>query len=339
MIQLSGKVIWDTVGSLVLKGNPLGDPRTRELAVYLPPSYPEELDRRYPVVFYLPGFAGTPRGTTPSHPWKESLVERLDRMIVSRRAAECVLVVPDCFTKYGGSQYRNSEATGRYEDHIISELIGYIDGKYRTLSGPGQRAIMGKSSGGYGALWLGMRHPDIFGHLVCHSGDMSFEACYGVDFPKCVNALGKFGGSFRKFLKEFSSARDKNSFPHELVNIAGMASSYSPNKKSPMGFDIPFDETTGEILPRVWKRWQACDPVHLAKKHAGNLKKLKTLYFDCGRKDEFYLHLGARRLSRELKRLGVSHVYEEHELGHFDMGVRYDQSFERLGKAFRKAHG
>ncbi len=69
------------------------------------------------------------------------------------------------------------------------------------------------------------------------------------------------------------------------------------------------------------------------------VKKLKTLYFDCGTKDEFYLHLGARKFSRTLHKLGVRHVHEEHHLGHFNMNERYDLSLVRLGRAMRKARG
>ncbi|MFH1725657.1 MAG: alpha/beta hydrolase-fold protein [Elusimicrobiota bacterium] len=336
-MKINGTLLNETLGSVVLKGNPLGDPRLREVPVYVPPSYFKDRVRRYPVVYFLTGFIGTPKGVVDTHPWKESLVERLDRLIAAGEARESILVIPDCFTRYGGSQYINSEGAGRYEDHIVSELVPYIDDKYRTPGAAEGRAVMGKSSGGYGALVLGMRHPDVFGHVVCHSGDMFFEMSYASDFPKCVNALAQYGGSFARFVREFGRTREKIRLPHSLVGMAGMSCCYSPNPKSPMGFDIPFDESTGETVPKVFKRWQAHDPVRLAARHAGGLKRLRTLFFDCGTRDEYYLHLGARKLSRELKRLGVRHVYEEHPFGHSDMNERYDEGFKRLSEGFRKA--
>lgn len=332
---MEGRVVWETVGSVVLKGNPLGDPRLREFPVYLPPSYKTETEKRYPVVFFLPGFTGTPRGMFHTHPWKEDFFSRLDRLIAGGKVSELVLVVPDCFTRYGGSQYRNSAGTGRYEDHIVEELVPYIDAKYRTLAGQRTRALMGKSSGGYGALWIGMRHPDVFGHVICHSGDMFFDVTHAREIPKCVSALSAYGGSFAGFLKEFSGARDKVAFPHELAFVAACAAAYSPNPKSPTGFDLPFDEHTGESVPKVWKRWLECDPVRLASKHVKGLKKLKTLYFDCGSKDEYFLHLGARKLARELKRLGVRHVHEEHPGAHGGTEERYELALARLSRAFK----
>lgn len=334
---MKGKVLVETLGSVVLKGNPLGDPRLREVPVYLPPSYMKDVKVRYPVVFFLPGFTGTSLGAVQTHPWKEGVVERLDRLIAARKVRECVMVVPDGFTRYGGSQYIDSEGTGRYEEHIVSELVPYIDSKYRTRGGPAGRAVMGKSSGGYGALGLAMRHPDVFGHAVCHSGDMAFDLCYAAEFPKCVNALAAYGGRFLKFWKAFIASREKLRLPHELVMMAACCSCYSPNPKSPMGFDLPFDEHTGEPVPRVWERWLALDPLRLASKHARGLRKLRTLYFDCGAKDEYDLHLCARRFSRELKRLRVPHVCEEHGLGHFDMDGRYDIGLKRLSDGFGRA--
>ena len=112
--------------------------------------------------------------------------------------------------------------------------------------------------------------------------------------------------------------------------MLAMAACYSPNPKSPLGFDLPFDERTGEIIPKVWARWKEKDPVEAAQRHRAALKGLKTLFFDCGVRDEFYLHLGARKLSQVLRSLGVRHSYEEHEFGHFDMSSRYDRSLRLL---------
>lgn len=325
-----GKLQIETVSSLVLKDNPLGDPRRREVPVYLPPSYGAKRGRRYPVLYYLHGFTGTARGVVNYNPWRENLVERFDRLIAERKSPEAILVIPDGFTAYGGSQYLNSSATGRYEDHIVSEIVGFIEDKFAAVRAPGGRALFGKSSGGFGALTLGARHPDVFGHVASHSGDMGFDACYTLDFPKCVNALGAYGGSPARFLAAFRKSRNKDSFDHAAVDMIAMASCYSPNPKSPWGFDLPFDPRTAEIVPAVWRRWLAFDPVRAFPPRAAALRRLKTLWFDAGTRDEFFLHLGARRLSAALKAARIPHVYEEHGFGHMDMSDRYDASLPLL---------
>jgi hypothetical protein len=326
---MKGKVQLETVGSAALKGNPLGDPHVREVPVYLPPSYGRVRGRRYPFILYLPGFTGTGKGALSYHPWKENLAQRLDRLIGEGKARECVLALADGFTAFGGSQYLNSSATGNYEDHML-ELAGYFTDKFGLVDDPSGRAVMGKSSGGFGALTLGMRHPDVFGHVACHSGDMFFDLCYGRDGAKLVRALDNFGGDPKRLVREFLLSRRKDSFDHDAVNALAMASCYSPNKRSSLGFDLPVDVRTAERRPEVWKRWLAVDPVVCAPRYGKNLKKLKTLFFDAGRRDEYFLQLGARKLADVLKKASVNFIHEEHEFGHMDMNDRYDRSLSLL---------
>jgi len=327
-----GKLQIETISSIVLKDNPLGDPRRREVPVYLPPSYGAKRGRRYPVLYYLVGFTGTGRGVVNYNPWKENLIERFDRLIAEGKAREAILVIPDCFTAYGGSQYLNSSATGRYEDHVVVELVSFIEDKFAAMRGPDGRALFGQSSGGYGALMLGMKHPDVFGHVYSHSGDSAFEASFPAELLKLCVALEKRGGSLPRFVADFRAARTKAGFDHAAIMSIAMAACFSPNPKSPLGFDLPIDLRTGALIPSVWKRWEALDPVNACVRYASGLARLKTLWLDAGVRDEFYLHLGARRLSDALKRLKIKHTYQEHEFGHMDMHPRYDVSLALLSK-------
>lgn len=333
---MKGRVQLESISSLVLKDNPLGDPRRREIPVYLPPSYGTARGRRYPTLYYLPGFTGTARGALNVNAWKENLAERFDRLIAEGKSREAILVIADGFTAYGGSQYLNSTATGRYEDFVADEIVGFIDDKHATVRAPEGRAIFGKSSGGFGALTLAMRRPGVFGHCVSHSGDMGFEAGYQTDIYKFVTALGRFDGSPKRFVAEFLKSPTKDGFSHEAINVIAMSACYSPNAKSELGFDFPFDVRTGELVPEIWKRWRALDPIHASARHAAALRGLKTLWFDAGTRDEFHLHLGARRLSDALKKLKIRHTYEEHGFGHFDMSSRLDVSLPLLASRAKR---
>jgi enterochelin esterase family protein len=322
---MKGRVQIETVGSVLLKDNALGDPRTRQVPVYLPPSYGSRPGARYPVIYYLAGFTGNGRTQINHNPWRENLPERLDRLIAAGKAKECVMVFPDCFTALGGSQYLDSPATGKYASHVVDELVPFIEDKLAVRRDAAGRAVMGKSSGGYGALMLAMLRPGVFGHAASHSGDMLFEHCYLPDFPKFVTLLGKHGNSAEKLKKEFLASSKKESYDHVVPNTLAMAACYSNG-------ELPFDERTAELKPAVWRRWKALDPVALAPKRKAALKALKTLWLDCGTRDEFHLHLGARKLSQVLKKLGIKHTYEEHGLGHFDMAERYDVSLTLLSR-------
>jgi enterochelin esterase family protein len=327
-----GRVVLERFESAVLAGNPAGDPATRTVPVYLPPSYEREPARRFPVIFVLAGFSARGRMLLNDSPWSPPLDERMDALVAGG-AGEAILVMPDCLTRFGGSQYLDSSATGRYRTHVAEELVARVDARYRTLPERAHRGVAGKSSGGYGALTLGMQRPDVFGAVACHSGDMGFDYCYRGDVPKFCARVQQAGGLVA-WLEAFESQRQKN--PDDLValNILGMAAAYSPNPAAPtLGIDLPCDLETGAFRDDVWRRWLAHDPLSLLESHAEALRSLRFLHLDCGTRDEFHLQHGARRFSCRLRELGIAHDYEEFDDGHRNVSYRYDVSLPRLARA------
>ncbi|OFX32314.1 MAG: esterase [Armatimonadetes bacterium RBG_16_67_12] len=332
-----GRVVIEQVESRALQGNPLGDPHARQIPVYLPPGY-DHSAARYPVIYWLHGFTGFGLSAISASPWVPSLPQCMDRVIAAG-APPAILVMADGFTKFGGSQYLNSEATGRYEDFVVDEIVAHIDRRYRTLASPAHRGITGKSSGGYGALVLAMRHPDVFGAVASHSGDMLFEACYMPDFWKFCNITARHGG-LEAFLRQFLEAPKKSNDAVTAVNIAAMAMAYSPNPaRPPFHFDLPFDPHTGEIDEATWSRWLTWDPVRMAPRHADALRRLKLIYVECGSRDQYNLHLGARLLHRRLDALGIRHEHVEFDDDHSSINYRYVESLRRLCEALAGPDG
>ena len=121
--------------------------------------------------------------------------------------------------------------------HLVSELVPEIDRRYRTIARREGRAVVGKSSGGFGALILAMDHPETFSACASHSGDCYFEHCYGQDFPKFVREIQKRGG-LGKFMLDFPKLEVKDKDELFLVNIIAMAQAYSPNDRKPP-LDLP----------------------------------------------------------------------------------------------------
>lgn len=326
-------VVVHEIVSRVLRDNALGDPAERRVPVYLPPGY-DDGSARYPVVYFLAGFSGGGVYLLGESLWGETLPQRVDRLVRGGAVRPLIVVMVDCLTRLGGSQYINSAATGRYEDHLVGELVPSIDATFRSVAERDGRALMGKSSGGYGATVLAMHHPDRFACAVDHSGDKYFDLCYRTDIPAAVAALAGYGHSAARFLASFpqpASERGRHWFA--LVNMLAMASCYSPNASSPTGFDLPFDEYSGELRSDVWARWLAHDPVELVAARADALRRLRLYYLDCGRWDEHHLQLGNRIYARRLAALGVPHVYEEFDGGHMNVAHRYDLSLTRLSAA------
>jgi S-formylglutathione hydrolase FrmB len=326
------QVIIEQFTSRVLADNPLGDPATRSLPIILPPDY-DTSEKRYPVIYGLTGFTGSGLSMLNFAAWQPNLPQRIDRLMADGKLPPAIYVLPDCFTRYGGSQYRNSTAIGRYEDFLIDEIVPHVDRTYRTTG----RGVFGKSSGGYGAIMLGLQHPDVFSAVACHSGDMAFDLCYRPDFPKFVNAIQKAGGVEQWWI-EFERKAKKEGRDYDAINILAMAAAYSPNPSAqPLPIDFPFDLDTCELKPEVWARWLEHDPVQLADRLADNLKKLRLLFIDCGSRDEFNLHFGARTFVKKLKALGVPHEYEEFDDGHMSVSYRYDVSLPKIVGALAAA--
>ena len=143
-----------------------------------------------------------------------NLAERMDKLIAENKIKPMIAVMPDCFTHYGGSQYINSIATGNYEDYLTEEIVPFVDANFRTMKDKNSRAVMGKSSGGYGALIMAMRHADLFGLACSTGGDAYFEHCYLPDFPKAFRAIkGDPKKLYRKILERRRRKKVKTIFP------------------------------------------------------------------------------------------------------------------------------
>lgn len=250
----------------------------------------------------------------------------MDRLIASETIKPMIAVMPNCFTYYGGAQYINSSATGNYEDYLTQEIVPFIDEQLRTIADRSTRAVMGKSSGGYGSMIMGMRHADLFALVCSTAGDCYFEYCYLQDVSK---ALRSIDGDPRAFMKRYWEVEKKDNKDFAALNFIGMAACYSPRGA---GFELPFDLETGEIREDIWQAWLEHDPVRIVGGHAEALRSLKLFFIDAGSRDEFGLDLGARILSKRLQGLKVPHIHEEFEDGHFNISYRYDRSLKLISE-------
>lgn len=317
--------------SNALENNPLGDPASRRVTVYLPPGYAEG-DQRYPVVYFLHAFGNSGGSWTNASPFAPSVPERLDALISSGAVPPAIGVFPDGWTSLGGSQWVNSESIGRYRDFVAKDVVGFVDRTYRTLPKAASRAVVGHSSGGYGALVMGRYHPDLFAHLSAQSADAYFEYCYLPDLPKAASALLKAGGVENWFQEFNQRARETkirgDDFP--VINTLAMAAAYSPKKGEPLNLELPFDLQTGRLRLDVWNRWLVHDPVRFVPKFLDAFRKLKTVFIDCGTRDEFNLRWGARMVADELKNSGVELIHEEFEDTHTGVSYRFARSLSVL---------
>lgn len=336
-MRLAGRVETPYLTSRVLQGNLPGDPVERMLPVYLPPGYDENSTRRYPVIWVLAGHGGSGPLMLAPTAWGESFPERIDRLIRTGAMQPVIAVLPDCFTIFGGAQYINSSALGQYEDYLNDELIPYVDANYRTLPDRQHRGITGKSSGGYGAMVQAMRHPELWGAMASHSGDIYFEFGYLPDMAKLHANLMRFGG-LEGFIAAIPTYKPKDHMP--FFSVLGMlcyGAAFAPNPAAHRGFDMPVDDETGALREDVWARWLEWDPVRMIDRpeNIAAWRQLNYLYLDCGLWDELNFQIGTRIMSNKLKALGIAHDFELFNDGHINVPYRYDVSLPRLEAAIR----
>jgi len=323
------------IDSEALKGNPLGDPASRALWVYTPPGY-EDGTARYPSIYVIQGLTGAVDMWWNRQPFRPTFPELTDRLFAGGECPPAVVVYIDAFTALGGSQYLNSPGTGRYLDYLCDEIVPFVDERYRTEADRDHRGITGKSSGGYGAMVVPMLRADRFGALATHAGDALFEACYLPEFRESARRLrDEYEGSYEKFWEDF---RSRPAFSKEgdgtLLNDYCMAACYSADEDGTI--HLPFDTETGRLIDDVWERWLALDPVRMASRHADELRSMHGIYIDAGKKDEWYLDLGAKAFAKELDALGVDYLFELFEGTHLQIEYRYPKALRYLSE--RLAH-
>ncbi len=193
--ELAGQLEEHVITSELLRGNPLGDPHERPLWVYLPPGYDDDPDRRYPAVYVIQGYTGHLTMWRNRAPYRQPFTETADAVFASGEAPPSLVVYVDAWTAYGGSQFVNSPGTGRYHSYLCDEIVPWVDGRYRTMPEAAHRAIMGKSSGGFGAMITPMLRPDLFGALATHAGDALYELCYLPEFGRAARLLRDYVGT------------------------------------------------------------------------------------------------------------------------------------------------
>jgi enterochelin esterase-like enzyme len=315
--------------SVVLEGNPQGDPTAREIHVWTPPAWTP--DESLPLLVDLTGYWGAGPGHTNWKNYGENVPERLERL-TSEGMPRVVAAFPDCFTKLYGNQYLNSAGSGRYADYICDEVVATVESKFKC-GGKGRRGVFGKSSGGYGAAWHGLNRSDFWDAISINSGDMGFDALYQPTLYDDVDALRKFDYSIEKWVRHVESQPKLKDKDRMILMDFAQSAFYDPDPSAFRCMQLPLDPRTGEFIPERWNNWMAHDPVVMFDTLGENLRKLKLIYMDCGGSDQFRIHFGMRRFAKKLAAAGIAHTYEEYDDDHSDVDYRMDVFLPLLAKA------
>jgi enterochelin esterase-like enzyme len=311
--------------SAVLADNFWNDPTVRDLWIYTPPSYSKDVE--YPVVVFLTGFGSTGESLLSRGLSDVSMARRIDRWI-DAGCPEFIAVFPDCMSRLIGTQFIDSSAIGAYGSYVMKELLPHVA---EHFSVSGKLGITGRSSGGYGALRLAMDFPGV-NAISVHAGDVAFGTTYCGELSKSITSINE-AGSPMEFIEAFWRKRRFSGGDFAAMNLLCMAAAYAPDT-SIDGFpsNLPVDFETGEIFFDRFLQWKSHDPLVLIEdlRNQKRLRNLDLLFIDAGDRDEYNLHLGARRLCRKLEAFEIPHIYEEFPGGHRGTSWRYDVSIPRM---------
>ena len=323
---IRGTTICHQLSSLALKDNYWNDPHIRDLWVHLPHGF--LVEQTYPLLIILPAFAGTGEGLLARSLTDVALTHRIDSWIAKEICPPFITVFPDVMTYLGGSQFVDSPAIGNYAQYITQDVISFVQERYPISN----IAVMGHSSGGYGAIKLAMQHPNLFCAVACHAGDMGFSSAYSSDLLPALLAIHQ-AGSPRAFLSAFWNKRHFSGADFSAFNILCMSAAYAPNpNNSEFPADLPFDYHKGIIDFESFQTWTQHDPLVLIQEETNRrgLSSLNSLYIECGNQDEYLLQFGARRFVEKLSHHNIEHIYAEFEGGHRGGSLRFEHSIPQL---------
>jgi S-formylglutathione hydrolase len=283
-----------------LEGNLEGDSPDRDVAVYLPPSYDTARARRYPVLYLLHGFTDD-----VDHWWgvKQHFVNVpaiVDKALAGGATREMIVVMPNAYTQYQGSMYSNSATTGDWEDFVAAELVTYMDSQYRTIPNAASRGLSGHSMGGYGAMRIGMKHPEVFSSVYLLS--------------PCCMAASTTGGRGMAAAEAVHNPEDAAKTDFGTKAALASAAAWSPNPKNPpLFFDLP--SKNGEVQPAIVAKWAANAPLAMIDQYIVNLRKLHAFGFDAGAQD-VAIAATIKSLDEILNEYGVRHTFEIYQGTH-----------------------
>ncbi|HEX7744992.1 MAG TPA: alpha/beta hydrolase-fold protein [Micromonosporaceae bacterium] len=336
--ELVGRLDQEVIESELLRGNPLGDPHQRPLWVYTPPGYDDDPSVRYPSVYVIQGYTGHVAMWANRTAYRQPFIETADAVFASGQAPGCIVVYVDAWTAYGGSQFVDSPGTGRYHSYLCDEVVPWVDGRYRTIADRESRAISGKSSGGFGALITPMLRPDLFGALASHAGDSLYELCYVPEFGKAARFLREYDHDIQRWWADFRSRTPfTKEADHTLLILLGCTACFSARDDGTP--ELPFDPRSGQLRPEVWQRWLDWDPVRMVDRYVDAVRSLRAVWLDAGKRDEWFLDLGAEAFRAQLERIGVPAErvhFELFDATHMAIDYRYPVALSWLAHRLKR---
>jgi S-formylglutathione hydrolase FrmB len=243
--------------------------------------------QRLPIIYYLPGF-----GNSAAEFIKNPMSWLKCTQNIADQIAPMILVVVDGHTRWGGSQYLNSSAQGNYADYICNEITTTVERLHPVPTNGIRRIIAGHSSGGFGALRLGMMRQELFDGVIALSPDS--------DFPVSHLPLVKSAVITNVPLAEIERIAHGQVAPSDdgdLTYVLALSAAYAPRAFFHRGQFQWIYDAQGNFRPEVWQRWLDNDPLTIIRRKGGQaFCEKQSIYLDGAAQDEFMANIGAQKM-------------------------------------------
>jgi S-formylglutathione hydrolase FrmB len=280
----------------------LSDFHGREIAVrggvLLPASYYDQPDRRYPVIFEIPGFGGTHMMRSPTEPLEEH----------NAGGVEFLRVTLDPSCPLGHHVFADSANNGPVGEALVTEFIPEFDRQFRTIAAPTARFLTGHSSGGWSSLWLQVTYPEVFGGTWSTSPDpVDFRDFQRINLYRLGENMYRDSAGNRRPLARFGDQvalwYDDFDRMEEVLGYGGQLHSFeavfSPRAADGRPVRV-WDRNSGAIDAVKGSEWKKYDIRLILERRWSELgpKLAGKLHVFQGELDTFYLD-GATRLLKE----------------------------------------
>ncbi|OYW47050.1 MAG: hypothetical protein B7Z08_05865 [Sphingomonadales bacterium 32-68-7] len=292
--QDQARLNWVKVHSPAIEGNLEGNTAERTVLVVTPPGYDENPGKRYPVVYYLHGYWAPVEAQQQGFRLHEAV------QAAAEAGNPMIMVMPDGFSKLRGGFYSSSPTVGDYESFVAEDLVGWVDGNYRTLARPASRGLAGHSMGGYGTIRIAMKRPGIFSSIYMMSACCLPPMAMTAEQAKAIEAMT-------------AEDLEKAQFG-QLAGVSTLAT-WSPDPRAANILKVATGlKEDGTIDPLVNQRLAANAPLVLLPQYLPALNGLEAFAIDIGDKD--FLLEGNRAFMAELDRFGVKYAFELYDGDH-----------------------
>ncbi len=289
---------------------------SRDVAVYLPYNYCESCPDSLPSIYILLPYGRSADEFLSIYP----VFDVVDRMLSAGVIPPAILVMVDGEGRHGSNFY-----AGGAEDFLLNDIMAEVGRNYHVFADSSYRAVIGVGPmGGYGALRLYFRHPDVFGSVAAHSPIVDpMDYAENVLLPGAMNETGGHLPNPPIHPEHFPNFEELLSMGLAFSPITGPMDSFDLSHQFPLeqigdstwlGASLPWDTLGNPVDDSATNaNWGAASILAMASGNIENVWDTSAVWIDLGRDDETALEQPIQQLVDTLNAYGKAPIFQTYD--------------------------